>query len=148
MNRLHLYLMPILGIGIILLNVEAQMYRWTDEQGKVHFSDRPHKNAQVIEIRKPRSAGIGTPRHQGRTQQQVLKELEHSRRKREQQAAHNARQRAQRDQECQRLKNRLRDYEDVDYLVYRDNNGQKKRFSSEQKKHREQKLRDQIANNC
>lgn len=29
---------------------QGQIYKWTDEQGNVHFSDKPHKGAEKIEL--------------------------------------------------------------------------------------------------
>ncbi len=43
---------------IIILPVAAlaaDTYRWTDEQGVVHFSDKPHPGAEVIQLRNAQS---------------------------------------------------------------------------------------------
>ncbi len=133
---------------LIAAGAQAEMYKWTDEQGNVHFSDKPHANARKLEIRTPRSSGIGASNHQRRSQQDLLRDMQASRHKREQKAAEDARAREQRERECTVLRNRLRTYEEVDYVFYRDDSGKKKRLSSDYKKKEEQKLREQIAQNC
>jgi uncharacterized protein HemX len=133
---------------LIAAGAQAEMYKWTDEQGNVHFSDKPHANARKLEIRTPRSSGIGASNHQRRSQQDLLRDMQASRQQREQKAAENARAREQRERECTALRNRLRTYEEVDYVFYRDDSGKKKRLSRDYKKKEEQKLREQIAQNC
>jgi len=33
----------------------ATVYKWTDEDGIVHFSDQPHENAQKVELKAPQT---------------------------------------------------------------------------------------------
>ena len=35
---------------IIVLPVQAQIYKWTDSSGNVHFSDKPHPGSEKIEL--------------------------------------------------------------------------------------------------
>ncbi len=42
----------------LVLPVEAEVYKWTDEHGRVHFSDKPpSKDAPAYQLRAPASAG-------------------------------------------------------------------------------------------
>ena len=48
------------GLAFILmiwlpLVMSAEIYKWTDENGGVHFSDTPHPGAQVIKLAPPQS---------------------------------------------------------------------------------------------
>lgn len=45
-----LFLMAILVAGVASA---AEVYRWTDPDGQVHFSDRPREGAERIQIREP-----------------------------------------------------------------------------------------------
>lgn len=40
-------------IGLLLLSMLAQatVYKWVDKDGKVHYSDEPHPNAEVVELK-------------------------------------------------------------------------------------------------
>lgn len=56
----RLLLLTVTGL-MVVTGIQAEVYRWVDEQGKVHFSDRPNRGgAQKLEIREanPGSAGI------------------------------------------------------------------------------------------
>jgi hypothetical protein len=46
LKRTIIILIFILAAGTVL----AQAYRWTDEDGVVHFSDRPHEGAERIQL--------------------------------------------------------------------------------------------------
>jgi hypothetical protein len=60
--------------------VFGQAYRWVDEDGIVHFSDRPHEGAERIELptftRSSRSVSTPTPRTTASTTQQAEPEEE------------------------------------------------------------------------
>lgn len=47
--------MKMLAAALILLTTlayaEGETYRWVDERGVVHFSDRPHPGAELIQLR-------------------------------------------------------------------------------------------------
>ncbi|MCR3766649.1 DUF4124 domain-containing protein, partial [Pseudomonas aeruginosa] len=38
-------------LGLLPLLAQADIYRWTDAQGKVHFSATPPAGAQRVEVR-------------------------------------------------------------------------------------------------
>ena len=41
---------------------QAQVYKWVDENGKVHYSDKPmNKNAVAVELKEPTNMGIVKP---------------------------------------------------------------------------------------
>lgn len=37
-------------VMLIILPARAEVYRWTDSSGNVHFSDQPHKGAKPVEL--------------------------------------------------------------------------------------------------
>ncbi len=54
MTRGHKYRRVVLSILIFCLatSAQAEIYKWVDEQGKVHFSDRPQgKNTEKVEVK-------------------------------------------------------------------------------------------------
>lgn len=38
-------------LALAPLLAQAEIYRWTDEQGRVHFGQRPQANAERVEVR-------------------------------------------------------------------------------------------------
>jgi len=51
-TRTILVLLGLLGATAAM----ADAYKWTDEDGVVHYSDRPHPGAQLIDISEPNSS--------------------------------------------------------------------------------------------
>lgn len=74
--------------------VEAQVYKWVDENGKVHFGDQPPRkkptSAEKVELKiAPRISNepVANEADRARRQQQLLKTLSDERQQREEQRA-------------------------------------------------------------
>jgi hypothetical protein len=53
--------LSLIAVGLIAASAfGAEVYRWVDDQGQVHFSDRPMEGAERIEIRP--QGELGTPK--------------------------------------------------------------------------------------
>lgn len=53
----------------------GQVYKWVDEQGNVHFGDRPHgQAAETVRVRPPPASALATP-NQGSRQEKTQKLL-------------------------------------------------------------------------
>uniref|UniRef100_Q0HQ63 DUF4124 domain-containing protein n=1 Tax=Shewanella sp. (strain MR-7) TaxID=60481 RepID=Q0HQ63_SHESR len=50
-------------ISLLLLSLLAQatVYKWVDKDGKVHYSDEPHPNAEVVELKEKTLNQIALP---------------------------------------------------------------------------------------
>jgi hypothetical protein len=48
-------LAAILSIAACTAAAAATVYKWTDEDGVVHYSDQPHENAQKVELKAPQT---------------------------------------------------------------------------------------------
>ncbi|WP_300481670.1 DUF4124 domain-containing protein [Shewanella sp.] len=50
-------------IGLVLFSMLAQatVYKWVDKDGKVHYSDEPQPNAQVVELKEKTLNQIALP---------------------------------------------------------------------------------------
>ncbi len=141
---------PLIFLAVLLIfrSVGAEVYRWTDEKGKVHFSDKPHMDSTKLDIQTPKPSGIGTTEAQRESQKKVLKQLQKSRQLRTKEKDQNSKQKAKIEKYCSRLQNRLKNYDEVDYVFIRDASGKKKRLTSQQKKDEETKIRNLIAERC
>lgn len=53
------------GLALLLFLIatlaHATVYKWVDENGKVHFSDKPVKNAEVVELKENTQNNIKLP---------------------------------------------------------------------------------------
>lgn len=107
----------------------AEIYRWVDEHGKVHFGDEPRSGAARVQIQSPVvSSGIPAPqRPQSALERQraLADQFQQQRQLREQQQQQDAVAQARRNQHCQRLKNKILNYQDADRLYSRNDQGEK-----------------------
>lgn len=55
----------LLVAGLVMMNAHAELYRWTDESGQVHFGDQPPADqaAQAMEEKAPPRIGQGEEVH-------------------------------------------------------------------------------------
>lgn len=86
------------------LDVSSEIYKWTDENGRVHYGDRPKgKQAAEVDI-KTNKPGQDTPGDDWQTikqrQQKYLEYLEDERQDRDDEKAKVAEQRAERKERC------------------------------------------------
>lgn len=102
-----------LGAALMLVSVAAaaEIYRWVDANGKVHYSDRPVANdAQSVEVRVPESAEPGgNP------------------------SASDDEAAAVRAKHCALAQQRLKDYESSDGLVQEDEFGRRREIKGEER---------------
>ena len=54
-------LIPLLGLFVMVPSIADGVYKWTDEEGQMHFSDTPHAGAQEIDIAPPQSFSLPAP---------------------------------------------------------------------------------------
>lgn len=110
----RLFLATVAGL-LVVSAIHAEVYRWVDERGKVHFSDRPNQGgAQKLEINEPSdAAGIDQQRLDAERRMQQEKLLDAYREERElrQQERRKAEEAGrQRSTNCAYARNRLREY--------------------------------------
>lgn len=56
-------ILVLVGLALAPITVADEAYVWTDENGVVHYSDRPTPGAERIELAEPnRSRSLGSPR--------------------------------------------------------------------------------------
>lgn len=132
----------------------AEVYKWVDENGRVHFSDTPRDGVQQ---------GIPVKSHtpeQKKTQQEIeqqrrektnklLHALGEERRIKREKEAKAKQERQQRERECNSMRNDLADMERGG-VVYYDlkENGKRDYWSDDKLKRRISELRETIANRC
>jgi len=148
MFMIRVVLSILLTILVSLQITNAGVYRWKDKNGNIHFSDKPHADAAQVDIKAPKPSGIGISKQQTQRRKELLEKFDEKNKKNKQQALNKQRKRDSIDKYCTDLKNRLRDYKDVDFLFSRDKAGERFNLSDKQKLQEENKLRSQIAKNC
>lgn len=123
----------------------AEIYRWTDEQGRVHFGQRPVAGAERVEV-KPQviERDAQTREREARSQR-----FYDARRDEQQQAATAAaNQRQERASECRDLQRRLAQIPEGFSYYHTDANGERIYYSDEETDTARRQLRDRIAERC
>jgi len=126
----------------------AAVYRWIDENGKTHFSDKPHENAKQITIKKPNTTNLVGGTEQLRRQQELLQSFENERAEKKRDLLKQKQQQQKVDNYCRRQRNRLLNYKEADRLFLRDDDGTKKILNSARKRREIEKLEKEIKDRC
>lgn len=88
-------------------SLQAEIYRWVDESGKVHFSDRPNDGAaHKLQIETREGEPVDTDQ-----QQRLLDAYREEREAREEERLKAEERERQRSQNCAYARNRLRQYD-------------------------------------
>lgn len=113
----------------------AEIYKWVDEEGRVHYGDKPKEQAETISIKdqSPSAEDVpdGSPRREH--QQRVLKSMQMERerkqelREQERTAAQEAKQR------CAEARERLSDINSAGFLYRKDAQGERVIFTDEER---------------
>ena len=102
----------------------AEVYRWVDENGKVHFGDRPPANSNARALDMPESDSSQTPsvsdQERKERQKRLVEALEEERRIKEQKKQEEEARAAKREAYCRRLLAKVKDSERIN-LYYRYN---------------------------
>lgn len=124
----------------------AEIYRWTDANGQVHFGQRPAApGAQQIEV-KPQ---VVEQDQLTRERQERTDRFYDARREEQAQASVvAAEQQAKRTRECRELRNRLASIPEGRSYYRTEANGQRSYYSEEQVDTARQQLRERVAERC
>ena len=134
---LTLILMPALA--------SAQIYRWTDADGRVHFGQRPPAGAEQIEVRPQ----VVERDDQTREREARSERVFDARRKEQQAAREQASQtRAAREQECQSLRSQLSQLQLGGRFFRNDAAGERVYYSDSELEAARQRLAARISQVC
>ncbi|NOQ69385.1 MAG: DUF4124 domain-containing protein [Gammaproteobacteria bacterium] len=144
--------MKIFAILLLLIvsPVNAGVYKWTDKNGNVHYSDHainPDK-ATELNIDIESSAGIANSAGDNRERDLVIQELEEDRKAREKNRQEKRIAQKKKQKRCARSKDNLRQYRNASAIYKLNSKGERVYYSKEERKAREKKLNQSIAKNC
>lgn len=109
------------------LPASAELYRWVDDKGQVHFGDRPPANGQADALEMPKTVSTmpALDESRQRLQQDWLAGREEERRKKQEEAAKRAQEEEKRVEQCRLLAGRLRDMERTGRYYRYDDKGER-----------------------
>jgi len=97
-------------------SLSAEVYKWVDEKGKTHYSDKPvNENAETVEIKKTPALDAG---HKSRVEKQrrLLKVLDEERQETKQQKAEAKAEKLKRKTNCAKARKELQEIKSASFL--------------------------------
>ncbi|VXB35385.1 DUF4124 domain-containing protein [Pseudomonas sp. 8O] len=123
----------------------AEIYRWTDEQGRVHFGQRPVAGAETVQV-KPQV--VERDEHTREREARSQRFYDARREEQQQAAAAATAQREERVNECRDLRRRLAQIAEGFSYYRTDANGERIYYSDEETDAARRQLRERIAQRC
>lgn len=145
MHRITLFTLLLL----LPISAGAEVYKWVDEQGRVHYGDKPASNsAQPLDIE--RAPAAPDPRREQRREKRdrLLQQFADERAAARRDAEEQARQKAARERRCEQARQRLWRYEHSQYLYEETASGERRILDDSERTRQQQQLRDHIATEC
>jgi hypothetical protein len=130
-----------LSLGLLVLGaaaLQAGVYRWVDDQGRVHYGDKPPTvGAEELEVpvQKPETNATEAKSEEQRAleRERLLQRFQEDRDKKREQAKKRAEEKAERKRLCALAKDQLRVYTEATGLYDLDEEGERKVLSFEER---------------
>ncbi len=141
-------------MAVVLLppSASAELYRWVDNQGRVHFGDRPpdKQKAQNLRINPQPAPSFPTPSDEARRdkQQRLLRAWEEERRQREEETAKQKDEQQRRERNCHLAKDRLRTYRNAGSIYDLDKEGKRRTLSDAEHRAAIKEMEEAVAHWC
>lgn len=132
--------------------VAGAIYKWVDDQGKVHYSDKPPAQSDTQEMDVKSDPAAGTPGlnddQRRQKQQRVLDAFAKERAEKEAERAKLAEEKKEQKEWCASARNELREIQEAGFLYDYDENGEKVIYSKEARAKATGDLEGRISKNC
>lgn len=138
------------GLFFLLIPANAEIYKWVDAQGQVHYDDKPPVDSQkkLMNINEKSNAVRAISDDRAEKRKKLLEAIEEDRDKKKEKAAEAAKKKQKLTRQCHEAKDQLKNYKSAGYLYDLDKNGNRINFSEEQKKKVITSLEKQISEHC
>ena len=138
-------------VALLVFPLQAAVYQWTDENGRVHFSDRPtHESAQQKRMPKsaapPRSDAMPVERKQRR--QRLLEVYENERAEKREAAAKAKQEKEERKRRCHNARVDYENYSSAGGIYETGEDGQRTYLDKQQRQDYMSKLRARVDKYC
>lgn len=139
-----------LGLALSAPLHAAEIYKWVDEDGVTHYSQRPPPSGDAarIGVDRPPDKEIARERREMKQTGERIEERREQRQEAEQQARKDADQREQREARCADLRSSLTKLTRNRRLLIPDDEGNVRRMPEEERKERVAERRRQIEEQC
>ena len=136
---------------IMAAPLQAALYQWTDENGRVHFSDRPsHESAQQKKMPKTKPSGArqSIPEDRQQRRQRMLEVYEKERAEKREAAAEAKQEKEERKRRCIKAKVDYENYNTAGAIYEYQEDGGRKYLSKEQRSDYISRLKAKVDKYC
>lgn len=139
-----------LSLVLLLISPLAQalVYKWTDEHGRVHYSDQPHRQDTQSIALPQRTTKTGLSKNRSETRQKLLQAIEEDRLEKQEQQRKQKQQARYRRKQCMLLRDKLRHLSRAAGVYRLNNKGERVFLSAEQRNRSVARLKKQISKTC
>lgn len=142
----------LIGICLVMLTlpVQAEVYKWVDAQGRVHYGDRPTTNdADKVKIKDQNVSGQSDqPASRHELQQRFLRARAEERREKQQARAEEKQKKAQAKRNCEQAKKEYDKYRFAGGLYVKGKDGERQYLSFKEREEYEKSLAAKVKKWC
>jgi len=139
----------ILVLASLSMSAMAEIYKWTDANGNVHYGDKPVKHAVQMQISDEKQSGSGlTSAQRKERRQKLLEAMQEDRKLKEKQQAEQHKKREKLNRQCVYAKDQLKQYKKVGRLYTLDKQGNRVYMSDQEHDRAVAKLQAAIKQHC
>lgn len=137
-------------LPVIMFPAFAEIYKWTDSEGNVHFGDRPTdvKSATQLNIKINKNSGVSTPTHRNKERAYLLKKIEEKKQADAEKKKENKATRKKRKQACNSYKRHYQSMLQSNRSYTMTPDGVRTYQSNEQRTKRMRELKRSISKHC
>lgn len=134
----------------VVLPVNAGVYKWTDEQGNVHYGDKPVNQGKATELQINSDVNTGVTHSAGdnKERDRVLQELQDDRDAREEIKAEQRIERKKRQKACVQLKRHLLQHQRASSVYKKNAKGERVYYTPKERDEKVKNINKGIARNC
>lgn len=140
-------------LGLVLWPAHADIYKWVDADGRVHYGDRPDGDAATsVNIRPapttPPPGPEPTGAQRAERQQRLLRSMEDERLERREAREKARRDQAERERRCHLARDRQRRFNAAGYIYKLDEQGQRRVYDADERAAAQRRVDGEVSRWC
>ena len=136
-------------LSIASFSLHAEIYKWVDDKGNVHYSDQPARQSKQLNIsEESEQSDTVSKEDREERRKRLLQAFDEDRELKKEQQQKEQKQKARQDRNCAVAKDRLRRYTNASSLYDLDKDGNRVHLSNEERERSIERLRSQINKYC
>jgi len=136
------------GLFIYTINAPAEIYKWVDEQGKIHYGDRAQVNSTEMDIVVTKKANVKISESREIKRQKLLDAYAEDNKRETKEKEELKKQKKKLERNCAYSKDRIRRYERARSLYNLDKDGNRITMSDEERQKAVSGLKKDIKKHC